>query len=80
MLTSGALTIDKFRAIEQYATGSSMVYRVQSVGYLVGGGPAARVEAVVDTNLGMPRMLYFRDLGDLDSPRAFPNPTTQQKQ
>lgn len=71
VMTVAGLTRAKFRAVERYITGTSMVFRVQSVGYLDGGGPVARVEAVIDTNLGAPRILYFRDLTDLDSPRGF---------
>ncbi|MBA4189836.1 MAG: hypothetical protein C0467_17780 [Planctomycetaceae bacterium] len=74
LVTAANLTPPKFKAIEKYVTGSSMVYRVQSVGYLAGGGPVARVEAVIDSNLGAPRIVYFRDLGDLDSPRGFQPP------
>jgi hypothetical protein len=41
------------------------VYRVQSVGYFDGKGPAARVEAVIDANGGRPRILAWRDLSEL---------------
>jgi len=71
LVTAAGLSPAKFRAVERYVTGSSMVYRVQVIGYLEGGGPVARVEAVIDTNLGAPRILYYRDLSDLDSPRGF---------
>jgi DNA uptake protein ComE-like DNA-binding protein len=74
VVTSGALSQDTFRKLEKYLTGKTMVYRVQSVGYFGRGGPVARVEAVLDTNQGAPRFLYFRDLTDLDSPRGFEPP------
>ena len=54
-----------------------MVYRVQSVGYLVGGGPVIRMEALIDTNLGAPRIIYIRELTDLDSPRLL-DPNSSQ--
>jgi hypothetical protein len=57
-----------------------MVYRVHAIGYITGGGPVSRVEAVIDTNLGLPRIIYFRDLGDLDNPRGFPHPDGQNRQ
>jgi hypothetical protein len=38
---------------------------VQSVGYFEGGGPSARIEAVIDTNAGRPRIIYWRDLTEL---------------
>jgi hypothetical protein len=78
LVSSAGLPPQKFRAIEKYVTGTSMVYRVQVVGYVSGGGPMSRVEAVIDTNLGSPRIVYFRDLGDLDNPRGFPHPDTQK--
>ncbi|MBN9523395.1 general secretion pathway protein GspK [bacterium] len=63
-----------FRRIKRYLTGRTTVYRIQSVGYFGQGGPVARVEAVIDTNQGAPRVLYFRDLTDLDTPRGFEPP------
>ncbi len=60
-----------FQQMEKYVTGSAMVYRVQSVGYLGGNGPVARMEAVIDTNQGAPRFLHIRDLTDLENPRGF---------
>jgi hypothetical protein len=65
LVTQGNLSMTKFNAIERYVTGRSMTYRIQSLGYFGSGGPVARVEAVVDTNLGHPRFVYFRDLTDL---------------
>ena len=41
------------------------MYRVQVLGYFDQGLPMARVEAVIDTNGGKPRIIYWRDLSDL---------------
>jgi type II secretory pathway component PulK len=57
--TLSALKLDK------YITTRSQVYRVQSVGYFDGKGPAIRVEAVIDTNSGRPRIIAWRDLTEL---------------
>jgi hypothetical protein len=38
---------------------------VQSIGYFEGGGPTARIEAIIDTNAGRPRIIYWRDLTEL---------------
>ena len=65
MVTAGGLSPAKFAALAPYVTGKTMVYRVHSVGYFGKGGPAARVEAVIDTNGGTPRILYYRDVTDL---------------
>jgi len=51
--------------LDKYITTRSQVYRVQSIGYFDAGGPSARVEAVIDTNGGAPRILYWRDLTEL---------------
>ncbi len=71
LVGTSTVPASKFRSLERYVTGSTMVYRVQSIGYFSGGGPVARMEAVIDTNQGAPRFLYVRDLSDLDNPRGF---------
>ncbi len=65
LVTQANLTPSKFQSLEKYVTGMTMTYRVQSVGYFGQGGPVARVEAVIDTNQGHPRIVYYRDLSDL---------------
>ena len=65
LVTAANLTPAKFAALAPYVTGKTMVYRVHSVGYFGKGGPASRVEAVIDTNNGTPRILYYRDVTDL---------------
>jgi hypothetical protein len=65
LVTQADLSPTTFRNIERYVTGKSMTYRVQSVGYFARGGAVARVEAVIDTNQGHPRIVYYRDLTDL---------------
>lgn len=73
LLASG-ISPTAFQAIEPFISGRTMVYRIQSMGYFAQGGPVARVEAVIDTNQSAPRILYFRDLTDLDIPRGFAPP------
>lgn len=77
LVGTSTIPASKFKQLERYVTGSTMVYRVQSIGYFSGGGPVARMEAVIDTNQGAPRFLYVRDLSDLDNPRGF-NPNAPQ--
>jgi hypothetical protein len=72
LITTNTLDQNTYQTLEKYITGTSMVYRVQSVGYFQGGGPTARMEAVIDTNQGAPRFLFVRDLADLENPPAFP--------
>jgi hypothetical protein len=53
------------KLMEPYITSRTQVYRVQSVGHFDEGGPTARVEAVIDTNQGRPRIVYYRPLTEL---------------
>jgi type II secretory pathway component PulK len=69
LYTEAGLQPQTIQTLERYITTRSQVYRVQSIGYFDNGGPMVRVEAVIDTNLGKPRILYYRDLTQLG--RAF---------
>jgi len=73
-IVAAGLSPAAFKLIENNITGRTMTFRVHSVGYFGEGGPVARVEAVIDTNQGAPRILYFRDLTELDIPRGFEPP------
>jgi hypothetical protein len=91
LVTSGGLSLSKYSAISQYVTGTSMLYRVQAIGYYSGteqngsngsnatNWPMARVEALIDTNLGLPRIVYIRDLTSVDNPRGFTLPLVAQQ-
>ena len=59
------LSVARMKALERYVTARTQVYRLQSIGRLDRGGPVARVEAVVDTNSGKPRILMMRPLSEL---------------
>lgn len=63
--TQAGMRMEIFKNIETYITGYTQTYRIQSIGYFARGGPVARVEAVIDTNAGQPRIVYFRDLTEL---------------
>ena len=77
LLTQGNLSASTMASLDRYINASSQVYRVQGFGYFDGGGPTARVEAVVDTNGGRPRLMYWRDLSDLGKSYT-PQATTNQ--
>ncbi len=53
------------RTLERFITARSQVYRFQAIGHFTRGGPARRIEAIVDTNRGRPRIVYWRDLTEL---------------
>jgi type II secretory pathway component PulK len=65
LITEANVNPQTLRSLERYITSRSQVYRVQSIGYFDGGGPTARIEAVIDTNNGRPRIVYWRDLTEL---------------
>jgi hypothetical protein len=65
LITEAGLTPQKVQSIERFITARSFVYRFQVVGYYETGGPATRLEAVVDTSLGRPRIVYLRDISEL---------------
>jgi type II secretory pathway component PulK len=66
LLTEANLSTQTLKTLERYVTSRSKIYRFQVVGYFDGGkGGFSRVEAVVDTNNGRPRIVYYRDLSEL---------------
>jgi DNA uptake protein ComE-like DNA-binding protein len=63
LVTTAGLSPSKVQQLEPYITARSTVYKFQVLGYFGGsGGPVSRLEAVVDTSFGRPRILYIRDL------------------
>lgn len=67
LLTEAQVSIKTLRKLDPFVTTQArpQVFRVQSVGYFEGQGPAIRVEAVVDANGGRPRILAWRNLTEL---------------
>ncbi len=65
LLTEAKLDPATLMLLDAYITTRSQVYRVQSVGYFDDNGPTARIEAIIDTNGGRPRIVMWRDLTPL---------------
>ncbi len=65
LITQAGLSPTTVASIESYITARSTVYLFQVLGYFEGGGPVARLEAVVDTNYGRPRIVYIRNLTEM---------------
>jgi hypothetical protein len=65
LVTRAKLSPTVVKSLEKYITTRTQVYRVQSVGYFDQDGPTARIEAVIDTNKGRPRILMWRDITEL---------------
>src|SRR5205823_4683984 len=56
MLEAG-LTSSQLKSWEKLITARSQVYRVNAIGSYERGGPVARIEAIIDTNGGRPRIV-----------------------
>jgi type II secretory pathway component PulK len=66
LVTEAGLSVTTMKGLEKYVTTKSQVYRAQIMGYFEeNDGPTARLEAVIDTNGGRPRVLHLRDLTEL---------------
>ena len=66
LLTEANLPMKTLTSLDKYFTTRSQVYKVQVQGVLDGPGAiTARVEAVIDTNGGRPRILAYRNLSEL---------------
>jgi type II secretory pathway component PulK len=65
LVTEANISPSTMMSLDRFLTGSTQVYRFQVQGYFDAGGPTARVEAVVDTNNGRPRIVYLRDLTEM---------------
>lgn len=65
LLTEGLVSLSEMKTLMPFVCAGGAVYRVQAVGYFDGGGPSARVEAVIDTTEEKPKMIFWRDLTHL---------------
>jgi type II secretory pathway component PulK len=81
LITEAKLSPNTVSAAERYITARSNVYSFQSIGYFDGGGPVTRLEAVVDTNWGRPRIVHLRDitLSGKGFPVPFSNPNSSSE-
>lgn len=65
LLTEAGVEPEALKALEKYITARPQVYRFQAVGYFDRSAQFSRIEAVIDTNAGNPRVVFFRDLSEL---------------
>jgi len=68
--TEGIVTLPEMKGLMPFITGGGHVLRGQFVGYFDGGGPSARVEAVLDATVRPARVLFWRNLSHLG--RGYP--------
>jgi hypothetical protein len=65
LVLNNTLTINQLEKLDPLITGRGDVFHVQSVGYFDGGGPMARVEAIIDGTQDPPQVIFMRDLTEL---------------
>jgi hypothetical protein len=70
LLDSGIVTLTQMKALMPFVTGGGNVFRAQVIGYFDGGGPAARLEVVIDATAMPPRVVFWRDISHLG--RGYP--------
>lgn len=64
-LVEGIVPLETMKQMMPYITTGGSVYRTMVVGFFDGGGPAARVEAVIDATVSPPRVLLWREMTQL---------------
>lgn len=72
LLTEGILDLPTIRKLDPFITGRGDVYRMQIMGHFDGGGPVARIEAIIDATQNPPQPIFFRDLTDLGRGYSLP--------
>lgn len=65
LVIDGITTINILETLDPYITARGDVFHLQSIGFFEGGGPMARVEAVIDATQDPPQVIFMRDLSDL---------------
>ncbi|MEZ6051920.1 MAG: type II secretion system protein GspK [Planctomycetaceae bacterium] len=65
LLIDGLTDLTTMRLLDRYLTVRGGVYRVNAVGHFDRGGPVARVEAIIDSTIMPPRVIFQRDLTHL---------------
>ena len=72
LLSEGIMDLPTLRTLNPYLTGRGDVFRMQVMGHFDGGGPAVRIEAVIDATQNPPQPIYFRDLTELGRGYSLP--------
>lgn len=65
LLTEAIVTLDEMKQLMPFITARGDVYRTQVVGFFDQGGPARRIEAVIDASEAEPVVLFWKDLSAL---------------
>ncbi len=70
LMDEGIVDLKQMKALMPFVTGGGSVFRAQVVGYFDEGGPAARLEVVIDATATPPRVVFWRDISHLG--RGYP--------
>jgi hypothetical protein len=65
LLTQGLVDLNQMKQLLPYVCTGGDVYHAQVVGYFDEGGPASRVEVVVDASGDAPQVVFWRDISHL---------------
>jgi len=65
ILDNGYVTLDEMKALMPYVGAGGCIHRAQVVGYFDHGGPAVRIETVLDASRQPAAILSYRDLTHL---------------
>jgi DNA uptake protein ComE-like DNA-binding protein len=65
LLSQGIVTLTEMKALMPFVCGQGSAYRAQVIGYFDNEGPAARIEAVIDTSSNQARIVFWRELTHL---------------
>ncbi len=65
LLTTALVSLDEMKALMPYVTTGGDVYRAQVIGYFDRGGPATRLEVVLDATRDLPGILMWRNISHL---------------
>jgi DNA uptake protein ComE-like DNA-binding protein len=63
--SEGIISLEEMKAMAPYITGGGSVYRAQAIGYFDEGGPAARIEVVLDATTSPARVVSWNDISHL---------------
>ncbi len=71
ILTEGIVELDTMKALMPFMTSGGSAYRAQIVGYFEQGGPAARIEVILDASKVPARLVSWRDITRLGRGYSF---------
>ncbi|MDX1962201.1 MAG: type II secretion system protein GspK [Pirellulales bacterium] len=65
LLSEGLVTLDEMKTMMPFVCAQGSAHRAQIIGFFGDEGPAARVEAIIDTSSGLPQLVFWKDMSHL---------------